>query len=321
MTHGPHDPIAPVRPTANAPAWAGRPGFAVLAVTGDPDEAARLARAAAAAASAPLAPGLWPLHAPADTRAIAVGPVYVAVRVRRARVPDPLATGAGDLPTYYVLRRWTADEATAAPDPAWPVPAPLPAEGGEPTDTPAAGSARSRELPSHPTADGSARAPLEPAPGDDAERDDIRGAADAARARWPFTEVGRTRSRVGAKTLGADVITWRGPLATARGTRVVTFTTQPRHLDPHASFMVSANARIDYRAEHPHFVDVCAHYPLDADEREALAALAEAQDTRPVRVRCAGEPVRGGRRAGARPADAAPGGAPVVEGDRERTDG
>ena len=107
--------------------------------------------------------------------------------------------------------------------------------------------------------------------------------------RWPFVVVGRRRSRAGSKTLGADVITWRGRLAG----QTITFSTQPRKIDEHASFMVSANARIHYRAEHPEFVDVLVHHPLAEAERAELAALAQAQDPRPVVVRCAGERLRG----------------------------
>lgn len=263
----PHDQRPP-----DLPPWAGHPGWVLYAVTPDPDEAARHAEAVAAAHPAQLTPGTWPADTPEQRGRIAVGPVYVATRTRHGH-----GHGA-PLVTYYVVRRWAADAPAggtpptqaplAAPDPAWPVPE-GPSLGDAPGYTPEyAAGGEAGELPAAPPA-------------------------------WPFTAVGRRKSRAGGKTLGADVITWRGRL---RGL-TITFTTRPRAIDAHASFLVPSNARVQYATEHPQFVDVVVHHPLGAEARAELAALAQTQDTRPVVVRCVGEPVRGGP-ARARPARA-----------------
>jgi hypothetical protein len=113
-----------------------------------------------------------------------------------------------------------------------------------------------------------------------------------APAAWPFVAVGRRTSRAGAKPLGADIVTWRGRL----GGHTITFSTQPRRIDPHALFegtAMPANARIHDTSLPPEFVDVLVHHPLAEAERAQLAALAQAQDARPVIVRCVGEPLRG----------------------------
>ncbi len=246
MIAGPEDARTPDARTPNAPVWTGRPGWVVYAVTSDPEAAAGRAADVAAEHRAPLAPGTWPVDAPADTHRIAVGPVYVAVRTRQGH-----ANGAPHA-TYYVLRRWVADEVVQAADPGWPTP----------------------ERPAAPAGAG---------------------------APWPFARVGHRTTRGGAKTFrdepfGADVITWRGRIATADGPRTITFSTQPRKIDAHASFEgtgVSANARIHYATLHPEFIDVLVHHPLGAAERAALAALAQAHDTRPIVVRCVGERLRG----------------------------
>lgn len=252
MLFGPTDFRSP-----NAPAWTGYPGWVIYAVTTDAATAAACAAATAAAHHVQLAPGTWPVDTPADTRRLAVGPVYVAVRTRHGH------QNGAPLATYYVLRRWVADEDTPAPDPTWPVP----------------GDGRSE----------AAGALVEPAPPPPLADD--RSAQELAPS-WPFVAVGRRTSRAGAKTLGADIITWRGRLATGAGGRTITFTTQPRKRDAHASFLVSANARIHYTTLHPEFVDVLVHHALDDAERAQLAALAQAQDTRPVVVRCVGERLR-----------------------------
>jgi hypothetical protein len=112
---------------------------------------------------------------------------------------------------------------------------------------------------------------------------------------WPFREVARRKVGGGSKTAPADEITWTGLF----GGRRLTFTTRPRLLTPHASFLVSSNARLRtsiLERDEGHFVDLCVRdQVLDDDERMALQALAQAQDPeRPVQVRLRGEPVRGG---------------------------
>lgn len=110
-------PVASGSRAANAPVWAGHPGWIVYVVTTDPAAAAARAAAVAAGRHVPLAPGTWPVDTPADTHRIAVGPVYVAVRTRHGH------ENGVSLATYYVVRRWLADEEVQDPDPAWPVPA------------------------------------------------------------------------------------------------------------------------------------------------------------------------------------------------------
>lgn len=265
-------PATPTEPTDNAPAWRGLPGWMVYAVTTDPAAAAVAAHAVAAEHRARLAPGTWPVDTPADIQRIAVGPVYVGVRTRRGHENGiPLAT-------YYVLRRWVASADVPEPDPTWPVP------GARPAGAPA----------------GAAGALMEPAPPPPLEALEGEGMGREPDPAWPFVAVGRRTSRAGAKTLGADIITWRGRLETAAGGRTITFTTQPRKRDAHASFLVSANARIHYTTLHPEFVDVLVHHALSDAERAQLAALAQAQDTRPVVVRCVGERLRAAPAAEAR---------------------
>jgi hypothetical protein len=111
---------------------------------------------------------------------------------------------------------------------------------------------------------------------------------------WPFREVSRRKVGGGSKTLPADEITWTGIF---RGTPI-TFTTRPRLLTANASFLVPSNARLRtsiLKRDEGHFIDLCVRSRvLDDVEGEDLAALAQAQDAeRPVRVRLAGEPVRG----------------------------
>lgn len=106
---------------------------------------------------------------------------------------------------------------------------------------------------------------------------------------WPFTRVGHRTMQADSNTLGAGIITWRGPLFG----ETITFTTRPRAVDAHAPFRVSANARIGDTTEHPQFIDVCVHHPLVEAARAALAELVHAQDARPAIVRCVGERVRG----------------------------
>lgn len=89
--------------------------------------------------------------------------------------------------------------------------------------------------------------------------------------------------------MGADVILWRGPL----NGRTITFTTRPRNCDPHASFYVSSNARIQYATMHPQYIDLHVHGTLKDGDRELLRQLAQVWDTRPVVVRCDKESVRG----------------------------
>jgi hypothetical protein len=240
------DPFDPLHPTvaSHAAVWAHRPGFALYCVTLTQADAQARAVVVAAAHGAPLAPGVWPLNGPDDTARFDVGPVYVAARTQRIHAL------AQDVVTYYVLRRWCADEPTVPADPAWIVPA---------ADTVQA-------APAGGTQTASAPAPA-----------------------WPFARVGHHVSRAGHTTSGADVITWRGPLLG----RTIVFTTRPRPVDAHASFHVSSNARIHDTTEHPQYIDVCVHHPLDEAARTALAELAQAQDTRPVVVRCVGERVRG----------------------------
>ena len=240
------DPFDPLQPTvaSHAAVWAHRPGFALYCVTLTQADAQARAVVVAAEHRAPLAPGVWPLNGPADTVRFTVGPVYVAARTQRIHAL------AQDVVTFYVLRRWCADEPTMPADPAWTIPAP-------------------DAVPAAP--EGSTRTASVPAPA------------------WPFARVGHRISRAGHKTLGADVITWRGPLLG----RTIVFTTRPRTVDAHASFHVPSNARIHYTTEHPQYIDVCVHHPLDEAARTALAELAQAQDTRPVVVRCVGERVRG----------------------------
>lgn len=280
MRHVPRATFPPATPTSNAPAWSGHPGWVVYAVSNDPAAAIEAAQAVAAEHRARLAPGTWPVDTPADIQRIAVGPVYVGVRTRRGHENGiPLAT-------YYVLRRWVASADVPEPDPTWPVP------GARPAGAPA----------------GAAGALMEPAPPPPLADD--RSAQELAPS-WPFAAVGRRTSRTGAKTLGADIITWRGRLETAVGGRTITFTTQPPKRDAHASFLVSANARIHYTTLHPEFVDVLVHHALDEAERAQLAVLAQAQDTRPVVVRCVGERLRAAPAAEARdPAPEPPGGPP-----------
>ena len=106
---------------------------------------------------------------------------------------------------------------------------------------------------------------------------------------WPFVEVSRRRVGGGAKTFPAEEIRWRGVF----GGRMIEITSRPRTCNPHASFMVHANARINYMTEHPHFVDLLVHTQLSTSEREELRALAEQCDDRPLVVRCWGERARG----------------------------
>jgi hypothetical protein len=133
-------------------------------------------------------------------------------------------------------------------------------------------------------------APDNPAPGaEHPERD---------RA-WPFREVARRTVGGGSKTAPADEITWTGLF----GGRRLTFTTRPRLLTAHASFLVSSNARLRtsiLKRDEGHFIDLCVRdRVLDDAERMVLQALAQAQDPeRPVQVRHRGEPVRGGDRHG-----------------------
>ena len=120
------------------------------------------------------------------------------------------------------------------------------------------------------------------------------GATGAAGDSWPFREVSRRKVGGGSKTLPADEITWTGIF---RGTPII-FTTRPRLLTANASFLVPSNARLRtsiLKRDEGHFVDLCVRDRALSDaEREELAALAQAQDPeRPVRVRLAGEPVRG----------------------------
>lgn len=120
------------------------------------------------------------------------------------------------------------------------------------------------------------------------------GETGAAGDPWPFREVSRRKVGGGSKTLPADEITWTGIF---RGTPI-TFTTRPRLLTANASFLVPSNARLRtsiLKRDEGHFIDLCGRgRALEDAEREELAALAQAQDPeRPVRVRLAGEPVRG----------------------------
>jgi hypothetical protein len=112
---------------------------------------------------------------------------------------------------------------------------------------------------------------------------------------WPFREVARRKVGGGSKTVPADEITWTGLF----GGRRLTFTTRPRLLTPHASFLVPSNARLRtsiLKRDEAHFIDLCVRdRMLDDAERVALQALAQAQDPeRPVQVRHRGEPVRRG---------------------------
>lgn len=121
-----------------------------------------------------------------------------------------------------------------------------------------------------------------------------------ATAAWPFREVTRRKVGGGSKTLPADEITWTG---TFRG-QPITFTTRPRLVTAHASFLVPSNARLRtsiLKRDEVHFLDLCVrNRTLSETERAELAALAEAQDpSSPVRVRGAGEPVRGEASTGA----------------------
>lgn len=120
------------------------------------------------------------------------------------------------------------------------------------------------------------------------------GETESAGDAWPFREASRRKVGGGSKTLPADEITWTG---LSRGSPI-TFTTRPRLLTANASFLVPSNARLRtsiLKRDEGHFVDLCVRgRALDDAEREELAALAQAQDTeQPVRVRLAGEPVRG----------------------------
>lgn len=241
----------------NAPVWTGHPGWIVYTVTTDAAGAAARAAEVAAEHRAPLASGTWPLDTPADTHRIAVGPVYVAVHTRHGH------ENGAPLATYYVLRRWVADEPADPPDPAWPIPGPRAAAAAAPAASERA-DGRATQVP--------ARA----------------GAPDP---RWPFVAVGHRRSGADAATLGADIITWRGPL----GARTITFSTRPRRIEPREASMVSARVRNHDGTRASEFVDVLVHHPLEDDERAELAALAQAHDPRPVIVRCVGEPLQGAR--------------------------
>jgi hypothetical protein len=104
------------------------------------------------------------------------------------------------------------------------------------------------------------------------------GESGAAGDSWPFR----------------DEITWTGSFHGAP----ITFTTRPRLLTANASFLVPSNARLRtsiLKRDEGHFIDLCVRGRLLSDDkREALSTLAQAQDAeRPVRVRLAGEPVRG----------------------------
>lgn len=111
---------------------------------------------------------------------------------------------------------------------------------------------------------------------------------------WPFREVSRREVGGGSKTFPADEITWTGLFRGAQ----ITFTTTPRLVTPHASFLVPSNARLRtsiLKRDQVYFIDLCVRdRTLNEEERAELAAIAQAQDAgRPVRVRHKGEPVRG----------------------------
>jgi hypothetical protein len=121
-----------------------------------------------------------------------------------------------------------------------------------------------------------------------------RCTGEPAAAAWPFREVARRRVGGGSKTSPAEEITWAGSFHGLP----ITFTTRPRLVTAHASFLVPSNARLRtsiLKRDEVHFLDLCARdRALSEAERAELAAMAQAQDpSRPVRVREAGEPVRG----------------------------
>lgn len=111
---------------------------------------------------------------------------------------------------------------------------------------------------------------------------------------WPFREISRREVGGGSKTFPADEITWTGRFHDAP----ITFTTTPRLVTPHASFLVPSNARLRtslLKRDQVYFIDLCVRdRTLSDEERAELAAIAQAHDAdRPVRVRHKGEPVRG----------------------------
>lgn len=115
---------------------------------------------------------------------------------------------------------------------------------------------------------------------------------------WPFTLVRdqSDRTKATGKTNPADRRTWTGLMAG----RALTLVTMPRSRDAHAHFHVPANARIrgDHSEAFAQFVDVAvrvtAGEALTDQLLFAIARLAQAQDTRPVRARAHDAPVRTG---------------------------
>ncbi|WGF91002.1 hypothetical protein [Marinivivus vitaminiproducens] len=104
-----------------------------------------------------------------------------------------------------------------------------------------------------------------------------------------FKQIGQRRVGGGPKTTGADELLFVGNL----GTGILFLRSRVRLSDPRESFLTSSNHRLrdSHVGRAGHWVDIVVAGACDDAQLAQIEALAQAADTRPVRVR-RGHPAR-----------------------------
>lgn len=98
--------------------------------------------------------------------------------------------------------------------------------------------------------------------------------------RWDdvFRMVSRTKVYGGKHVDPADRILWRGEM----NGRTVFVQTTVRHSNAGDAFFVSSNARLRYDVEYVHYVELVSLGLLSESEKDLIARMAQAVDSRPV---------------------------------------